>query len=499
MKYLVNSREMKQYDTNTTEHFKVPSLLLMERAALAVFDEIKRQYPCSKKFLIVCGTGNNGADGFALTRLLLLDGAEVHTVLIGDRKKETDQCKKQLEILFAYGCPVLEAIPENTAYDVIVDAIFGVGLSRNVEGIFADTIRKMNEIPGKKIALDMPSGISSDTGAVLKCAFRADCTITFAYEKIGMHLFPGNEYVGEIVTKQIGITDESFLTQMPGVMAFEMEDLRLLPKRASHSNKGSFGKLLLIAGSVDMAGAAVLSAKAAYTAGCGLVRVFTPEENRIPLQTSIPEAVLTTYHPEKLDASKLSEAMKWADVIVCGPGIGTGDAAHQIVKTVLQKASVPVVLDADALNIIAEDTSVLLLAHTELVITPHLGEMSRLTGDSIAFIQTRLIDTADKFAGKFHVTCVLKDEHTVVATPHGKTYLNLSGNHGMATAGSGDVLTGIIGSLLAQRADTETAAALGVYLHGLSGDTALKKCGFRGMMAGDIVNGLRNFLAENQL
>ena len=466
MKYLVNSREMKQYDTNTTEHFKVPSLLLMERAALAVFDEIKRQYPCSKKFLIVCGTGNNGADGFALTRLLLLDGAEVHTVLIGDRKKETDQCKKQLEILSAYGCSVLEAIPENNAYDVIVD---------------------------------MPSGISSDTGAVLNCAFRADCTISFAYEKIGMHLFPGNEYVGEIVTKQIGITDESFLTQMPGVMAFEMEDLRFLPKRASHSNKGSFGKLLLIAGSVDMAGAAVLSAKAAYTAGCGLVRVFTPEENRIPLQTSIPEAVLTTYHSEKLDASKLSEAMKWADVIVCGPGIGTGDAAHQIVKTVLQIASVPVVLDADALNIIAEDTSVLLLAHTELVITPHLGEMSRLTGDSIAFIQTRLIDTADKFAGKFHVTCVLKDEHTVVATPHGKTYLNLSGNHGMATAGSGDVLTGIIGSLLAQRADVETAAALGVYLHGLSGDTALKKCGFRGMMAGDIVNGLRDFLAENQL
>ena len=150
----------------------------------------------------------------------------------------------------------------------------------------------------------MPSGISSDTGAVLKCAFRADCTITFAYEKIGMHLFPGNEYVGEIVTKQIGITDESFLTQMPGVMAFEMEDLRFLPKRASHSNKGSFGKLLLIAGSVDMAGAAVLSAKAAYTAGCGLVRVFTPEENRIPLQTSIPEAVLTTYHPEKIRCFK---------------------------------------------------------------------------------------------------------------------------------------------------------------------------------------------------
>ena len=162
-------------------------------------------------------------------------------------------------------------------------------------------------------------------------------------------------------------------------------------------------------------------------------------------------------------------------------GIGTGDAGHQIVKTVLQKASVPVVLDADALNIIAEDTSVLLLAHTELVITPHLGEMSRLTGDSIAFIQTRLIDTADKFAGKFHVTCVLKDEHTVVATPHGRTYLNLSGNHGMATAGSGDVLTGIIGSLLAPEGrHRDTAAALGVYLHGLSGDTALKECGFRG-------------------
>ena len=197
--------------------------------------------------------------------------------------------------------------------------------------------------------------------------------------------------------------------------------------------------------------------------------------------------------------NKIIDELDWADSIAIGCGIGNNDDTQVIVNQIIKESEVPVVLDADALNIIAEDTSVLLLAHTELVITPHLGEMSRLTGDSIAFIQTRLIDTADKFAGKFHVTCVLKDEHTVVATPHGRTYLNLSGNHGMATAGSGDVLTGIIGSLLTQRADTETAAALGVYLHGLSGDTALKKCGFRGMMAGDIVNGLRDFLAENQL
>ena len=519
MKYLVNSREMKQYDTNTTEHFKVPSLLLMERAALAAFEEIKRLCPESHRFLIVCGTGNNGADGLALSRMLYLDGQAVQTVLIGDKKKETAQCKKQLEILSAYGIPVLEAIPENVAYDVIrlpseasvdkdheamlhdiiVDAVFGVGLSRNVEGIFAETIEKMNGLPGKKIALDMPSGISADTGAVLNCAFRADYTITFAYEKVGMHLFPGNEYTGEIVTKQIGITDESFLERKPGVTALEREDLKQLPRRASHSNKGTYGKLLLIAGSVDMAGAAILSARAAYTAGCGLVRIFTPEENRIAIQTSVPEAILTTYHAKKLEVSELLEAMKWADVIVCGPGIGTGETAHQIVKNVLRNASVPVVFDADALNIIAEDTNILLSPHTEMVVTPHLGEMSRLTGDSIAYIQTRLIETAEEFSRQYNVICVLKDEHTVVSIPYGRTYLNLSGNCGMATAGSGDVLTGIIGSLLAQKTDAESAAAFGTYLHGLSGDTALKKCGFRGMIAGDIVNGLKDFLAEWQM
>ena len=499
MKYLVNSREMKQYDANTTEYFKVPSLLLMERAACSAFEEIKKISCDSQSYLIVCGTGNNGADGLALARMLLLDGRKATVVRIGDTKKETEQFKKQMEILNAYGFPVLEDIPQENAYDVIVDAIFGVGLSKNVEGIYADMIDKMNSMSGKKVAIDMPSGISADTGAVLNCAFRADITITFAFEKVGMHLFPGNMYTGTILVKQIGITRESFLERKPAVVALEEEDLNLLPLRTSHSNKGNYGKILLIAGSIGMAGAAVLCARAANTAGCGLVRVFTPEENRDILQSAVPEAILTAYHAKKFESSELSEAMKWADVVICGPGTGTDETAHQILKNVLRNASVPVILDADALNIIAEDTSLLLAPHTETIITPHLGEMSRLTGDSVAYIQTRLIETAEEFARQYNVICVLKDERTVVSVPYGKTYLNLSGNHGMATAGSGDVLTGIIGSLLAQRAKAQDAAALGVYLHGLAGDTALKKCGFRGMMASDLMIGLKDIFANGHL
>lgn len=496
MRYIVNSREMKLYDNNTTEHFGIPSVVLMERAAVAFVEELKKRSEDCSSVLVVCGTGNNGGDGLAIARILALAGSRVEVVLIGDKKHTSEQNRLQQKIWNAYGYKILSELPQENCAAVVIDAIFGVGLSRNIEGIYAEVIHQMNHLKGRKVAVDIASGISADDGRVLGVAFRADYTITFAYAKLGTLLWPGNEYSGEIVVKDIGINERSWLERRPSVAALTEEDMTLLPVRKEHSNKGTYGKLLMIAGGVNMAGAAYLSAKAAYTCGCGLVRIVTPEENRQIIQTSLPEAILTTYSSKKPELNVLIEAINWADVIVCGPGLGTQDSSKTLVKCVLENASVPVLFDADALNIIAKDTSLLLRPHTELVLTPHLGEMSRLTGDSIGYIQNKLIETAEEFARQYNVICVLKDEHTVVSVPYGQTYLNLSGNSGMATAGSGDVLSGMIGSLMVQGLQAGVAAPLGAYLHGKAGDIMIAETGKRSLMASDLAEGLRRYLAS---
>ena len=494
MRYLVNSREMRQYDNYTSEVLKVPSLVLMEQAALAACEEIEKCVLKTDRILIICGTGNNGGDGLAVGRILFLKGYTVELVLIGDEKKATEQNQKQQEILKAYGVSVLKELPQQDNYQVIVDAIFGVGLTRKIEGNYKAVIEEANVRQGLKIALDIPSGVSADDGAVLGVAFRADKTITFAFDKVGLHLWPGNVAVGEVIIKEIGITERSFLERRPMVMVMEDADLKQLSVRPSHSNKGTFGKLLIVAGSINMAGAAVLAAKSAYVAGCGLVRVLTPEENRLIIQTTLPEAVLSTYATKKLDEALMKDALDWAEVILIGPGIGTDSTAQTLVKYILKNASVPLVLDADALNIVAKDTNILKRPHTEMVVTPHLGEMSRLTGDSVGFLQARLLDTAKDFANTYNVTCVLKDERTIISVPYGTTYINLSGNAGMATAGSGDVLSGIIASLMVQGYNSELAAPLGVYLHGVAGDCMIKETGKAGLMASDLIQGIRRIL-----
>ena len=247
-----------------------------------------------------------------------------------------------------------------------------------------------------------------------------------------------------------------------------------------------------------MAGAAILAGKSAYVTGCGLVRILTPEENRVIIQTALPEAILTTYKMSGVDDTIIKEAMEWADVILCGPGIGMSETAENILKQVLNDASVPVVLDADALNLIAKDVAILQRSHAKIVITPHLGEMSRLTGKAVSYLQMHLLETAKEFADTYHVTCVLKDERTVTATPSGPLYLNMSGNAGMATAGSGDVLAGIIASIMAQDCIGEVAAYLGVYLHGRAGDNMIARTGKNGLLASDLIEGIRMFFACNE-
>jgi NAD(P)H-hydrate epimerase len=375
-----------------------------------------------------------------------------------------------------------------------VDAIFGIGLSRNITGAFATLLDAMNEKAAWRVAVDIASGIDAESGAVLGSAFCADDTITFAYGKVGQYLWPGSDFSGRISVVPMGITKASWLDKKPRLAVLEESDLSWLPARSDHTNKGSYGRLLIIAGSVNMAGAAVLAAKAAYRTGCGLVKVITPEENRTIVQTAVPEALFATYGLE-FDEEQVIEELKWADAVVLGPGIGTDRQAQRIVDLTLHHCEVPLLVDADALNLIAQTPALLSEPHTDMIVTPHLGEMARLTGDTVALLQSRLIESARNFAQTYDVICVLKDFRTVTSEPYGLDYLNLSGNHGMATAGSGDVLSGVIGSLLAQGMRPEKAAPLGVYLHGLAGDAAVQTCTRRALMASDIIEGLRGILS----
>ena len=495
MKYLVTGKEMKLLDDNTSMHFHVPSMVLMEQAAMKFVQELIAYFELDSnektKILVVCGTGNNGADGIAIARLLNQKGITTDIYLADAAKSGSDNYKLQKKIYESYGYDIVSELSDE--YDYVIDGIFGTGLSRIVNGEYSSLIDLMNQLHGKKIAIDMPSGICADDGAVLGNGFKADVTITFSFAKVGQLLWPGNEYTGKLIVTEIGITKESYLDRRPKVFAYENSDLAELPNRPAHSNKGTYGRLLVIAGSKDMSGAAILCAKAAYRTGAGLVKIYTAEENRVVVQASIPEAILSCYG-KAFNEQQLIDNLKWADAVIIGPGISVDGVAKKIVECTLKNVTVPMVIDADALNIISEKTDVLLRPHMDIIVTPHLGEMSRLTGDSVSFIQSKMMDSAVEFANKYNVTCVLKDFRTITALPYSSVFVNLSGNSGMATAGSGDVLSGIIGGLLAQGVVSEKAAGLGVFVHGLAGDTALKEKGSYALMAGDIIDGLSSVL-----
>lgn len=508
MDYLVNSSEMKQYDKNTIEYYGVPSLVLMERAALAVFGELTARFEkISGEILILCGIGNNGGDGFALARLLHLAGYQTKFLCPMKKEKMTPEAKAQYDMALNYGIPEISDSSEmiQTEYAVIADALFGIGLSRDIEGSLKELIAILNQKQAYKIAVDISSGISADTGEALGTAFRADLTVTFGFAKIGQLLFPGAEYTGELSVAEIGIDRHSFLGEPPfGAFLNKDSAKEFLPGRYPRTNKGSYGKVLVIAGSKNMAGAAYFAAKAAYYSGCGLVRILTAEENRNILLSKLPESILTTYDTQAKDVTvlmeQLEECVNWADAVLIGPGISDSPAARMLVARMLRYDTKKVVYDADALNILSQD-KILLEQGKEhpangRIVTPHLGEMSRLCGSSIAKIQGNLLQTAKAFAREYQSVCVLKDARTVIGMPDGRFYINTTGNNGMATGGSGDVLAGFMTGFLAQGISCESAAALAVYLHGTAGDLAKRQKGAHSMLASDILELLPEAILE---
>lgn len=497
MKYVISAEEMKLYDSRTMEHFGMPSCVLMERAALSVLDVIREKKLKTDRVLVVCGSGNNGGDGMVLARLLFLAGSEVELVMAGNPTHFSVEAKRQMGILEAYGIPVSEAIPESKEYDLVVDAIFGIGLSRPVRESYAGMIDQMNRLSGFKLAVDISSGISADTGQIMGTAFWADLTVTFAFAKYGQLLDPGRSLSGELIVKEIGITKESFLGDEPAGFYYEREDISLVPARKAASNKGSYGKVLSITGSPDMAGASYFASKAASVTGAGLVYIHTAEENRIILQELMPEAVLNSYGEDPL--SGLEKELERCNVIVCGCGIGKSEKAKKILGYLLQHADCPLILDADALNLLSEKEELRKAAKDypkELVITPHIGEASRLLGTDLPAIQADRLAAAQRLAEELDCICILKDAVSLVRSKESNCYVNRSGCNAMSKGGSGDVLAGVIAGLIAQGMTAYPAACLGVYLHGMAGQAAANVCGSYSMAPTDLIDGIKTILKE---
>lgn len=496
MEFITSRDEMQNIDSFSIQQIGIPGIVLMEKAALAMEEVIVRRFPNPVSVVVVTERGNNGGDGLALGRLLMARGYAVSFYEIGGVPRATESYAIQRNILEKLGVKFLDQLPKVPA-DLWIDAVFGVGLKREVQGIQKQVLEEMNRREGYKIAVDVPSGVDGSTGRILGCGFQADLTITFGLNKVGLVLYPGASFAGEVVVKDIGFPREAVEHVSPAALTYTKEDLKKLPERNAWSNKGTYGRVLLIAGSKNMSGAAFLSGSGAYKSGSGLVRIFTCEDNRVILQSQLPEAIMTTYFSETEAMEQLTEAIRWSTVIGIGPGIGQSHLAKEMLKKVLAESDRPLVVDADGINCLAslrgeKDTEIEQLYENykgKMILTPHLKEMSRLNGKTVDQIKDNLLETARETADSSHIY-VLKDARTIVSDGTLPTYINMSGNHGMSVGGSGDVLTGIICGFLAGGMEPLSAARLGVYCHGLSGDAAAEEKGYYGLMAGDLINHL---------
>ncbi len=503
MKYIVDSDKMKKIDKYTMEVIKVPPLVLMERAAMELASLIKQKIKKEDRILVVCGPGNNGADGVAAGRILFLQGYQVAILLPFDTNGCSDQMKLQLTIANNLGISI-DNSNRLCEYNIIIDAFFGIGLSKPVLGIFSDIIEEINKGQQMVFSVDIPSGISADTGRVLNTAIKADYTVTFGYMKQGLILYPGADYAGEIILADIGFPDLALTYVGADTFYYTREDLNKLPIRKRDGHKGSFGRVLVIAGSEGMSGAAYLSAKACFKTGAGMVKILSSCKNRNIIQTMLPEALFASYDTDE----DLSSIISWAQVIIIGPGLGLGKITDQLLDLVINQVDTPLIIDADGINMLANrldskyealslEKRLNVLADIlprNTLLTPHPMELSRLLRMDISEISDNIFDIANQCSYN-ELVYVLKDARTIVAGS-GKKYINISGNDGMATAGSGDVLTGIIAGLIAQGMKAYDAACLAVYIHGLAGDEAAVRLGRYSLTAEDIVGEISSVLLQ---
>ncbi len=502
---IVSAAQMKELDRRTIAEAKVPGATLMERAGSGVVTAMERAAGSlsGKTVAILCGKGNNGGDGFVVARLLRKRRARIRVLLLahpGDLSGDAKTMhRKFLSVAGAksvLAAPAPDAIRDALVQsDMIVDALLGTGLSATVSAPYRAAIEAINEASVPVVAVDLPSGIHADTGAVMGAAVRADMTVTFGLPKLGLYTGAGLDHAGRIEVVDIGIPRTFVETIASRVSLITMETVRrLIPDRRVSSHKGTYGHAGIVAGSVGKTGAAAMAARAALRVGAGLVTVATPASVNDTLEAKLLEA-MTVPMPETkartLARAGLEEILSFVNArtaVAIGPGLTTHPETVELIHALLPRLEKPSVLDADALNALAGRTSLVEQCKVPPILTPHPGEMARLVeGASARAINDDRIGTAVAFAQARRVMLVLKGARTVVAHPDGRTAVCSTGNPGMATAGTGDVLTGMIVGLLAQGLSPWDAACAGTYLHGLAGDLAAAERGLAGMTAGDVI------------
>ena len=501
---ILTAEQMREADRRTINELGIPGVVLMESAGRAVVNEILQRYShlAPGPVLVLCGKGNNGGDGLVVARTLRQHGWQVTTLLLAEETAIGGDARLYLDILRRLSAPVefaadpagvetlLARLPVPA---LIVDALLGTGLSSLVGGRHAVAIAWMNRSPAPKVAIDIPSGLDATSGAILGSVLHADLTVTLAAAKLGQMIYPGVACCGELVVAEIGIP-QAFLDELAAGILLDAKEVRqLLPPRPAVGHKGTFGHLLLVAGSRGKSGAAALAADAALRAGAGLVTVASPASLQTTLAIKLTE-VMTAPLDEAdgaLTGSALAQiAALWQDknVLAIGPGLGRSAATATLVRKVIQDCPLPLVLDADALFALAGHGEVLAARPVgTTILTPHPGEMAHLLGVSIAEIEADRVGTARCFAEEHGVVVVLKGARTVIAAPDGGILINPTGHVGMATGGMGDLLTGIIAALLCQRLPPLAAAAAGVWLHGRSGDRLRPRFGDAGLLASDLL------------
>ncbi len=510
---VLNSAQMREADRRTIEEIGIPSLVLMENAGRQVVAAIESVHAelLEQRVAVLCGRGNNGGDGFVVARTLVQRGVEVSVFLIGRVADVRGDARTNLEILGRLGLTIVE-ISDSQAWELhfseigqcslIIDAIFGTGLNAPLSGLLETVVADVNASGIPVVAIDLPSGLSADSHEPIGDSIEAGMTVTLAAPKLPLVLPPAETRAGDIVIADIGI---------PGLVIEALEGARvdlltrggmreLVTPRAADSHKGDYGHVLVIAGSRGKTGAAHLSGVGALRSGAGLVTIATPACCQALVAAMAPEYMTEAIEetPNGLDPGAVDRVLELArDVIAIGPGLGRSSGTIEFVRTLFDRATTPLVIDADALNAFAGDPDRLRGREgREVIITPHPGEMARLVGMSADEVQASRLEIARNFAVSQHVYVILKGHRTLIATPDEKVFINPTGNAGMATGGTGDVLTGMVAAWLAQLLDAEAACKIAVYLHGMAGDLTEADEGEISMTAADLVGHLGDAILE---
>jgi hydroxyethylthiazole kinase-like uncharacterized protein yjeF len=489
--------EMREMDRRAVEQYGIIEALLMENAALATCSVIAREIGIAgKRFSVLCGMGNNGGDGFAVARKLHSNGGNVSVYLLGDPGRLTGAAKLNYEIISKMPFTVQPLVSAQSVRmkllhsDAIVDAIFGTGLARNVEGLYRDVIESINTAGKAVVSVDIPSGVNGNTGTIMGTAVNADFTVTFGLPKRGMILYPGCERCGPLYVTHISFPPALYDSDE---VAVAFNDPQALPPRARTGHKKDFGEVLFIAGAANYFGAPCFSAMSFLKAGGGYSRLAAPASITPFIAVRGGEIV---FMPQKeTQAGSIARANRndlldlagRMDMVVIGPGLSLDDETQHLVRELTEEIKNPVIIDGDGITAVCHDLSVVKGRSAPTVLTPHPGEMARITKRSVTEIEADPIRVLQETAKELNAIIVLKGAHSLVGFPDGRVFVNMSGNPGMATAGSGDVLTGTIAAMYGLGLPVEEAVRTGVFVHGMSGDLAAEAIGEDGMTAGDIL------------